>query len=256
MDLPLKIHETIRVHGKDFSLEKETLAVEAPLTIAVNDEETVTLRTPGHDRELCLGFLYTEGVIAQMDDVLSFTQPSANRIETKVAGHTPLQPRVAVSSCGLCGSARLAIPELLAHGSVYDDTAVEMDLVKSLPERMAPLQTLFIQTGATHAAALFDPDGQCIALYEDIGRHNALDKLLGFALQNHLLPFSGILCLSGRAGFELISKAAMAGIPIVCSVSAPSALAVELAESFNITLIGFLRGQNANIYCGKQRIRF
>jgi len=147
MDLPLKIHETIRVHGKDFSLEKETLAVEAPLTIAVNDEETVTLRTPGHDRELCLGFLYAEGIITQMDDVLSFTQPSANRIETKVAGHTPLQPRVAVSSCGLCGSARLAIPELLAHGSVYDDTAVEMDLVKSLPERMAPLQTLFIQTG-------------------------------------------------------------------------------------------------------------
>jgi FdhD protein len=255
MALPLEQHEILHVKGNGLFYQKEQLAVEAPLIMAVNGEETVTLRTPGHDRALCLGFLYSEGVIGSMLDVVALEKTASNRIEAKVTMQAPLRPRTALAACGLCGSTRLAIPELLAHGTIEDNIVVDFDLLASLPEKMLPLQTLFAQTGGTHAAALFDSSGQCIALYEDIGRHNAVDKLLGFALENHLLPFSGILCLSGRAGFELVSKAAMAKIPIVCAVSAPSSLAVELAESFGMTLVGFLRGQRANIYCGQERIR-
>jgi FdhD protein len=258
MDLPLEIHGITHLRGRAVFSKKEPLAVEAPLTIVGNGEETMTLRTPGDDRELCLGFLYAEVMVASAAEVLSLHQVSANRVEANVVLQAPLRARTAFASCGFCGSRHLALPELLAHSAVADVAhgTVSIDMLKRLPQRMAPLQKLFKHTGATHAAALFRLDGECIALYEDIGRHNALDKLLGFALQSHLLPFPGIVCLSGRAGFELIAKSAMAKIPIVCSVSAPSALAVELAASFNMTLVGFLRGDRANIYCGQERIAF
>lgn len=220
----------------------------------------VTMRTPGSDFELALGFLFSEGVIACAGQVEEVARLDANIVEVAL-GDSP-EPRLvtlerhffASSACGVCGKAGLKTLVLRADppppGPVLDPA-----VVCSLPERLRASQGLFAETGGLHAAALFDPAGRLLALREDVGRHNAVDKLVGWALGERALPLGDRLVLvSGRSSYEILQKCAVAGVPVVCAVSAPSSLAVEVAEGFGITLIGFLRGDRFNVYSGFERI--
>jgi FdhD protein len=221
------------------------------------------MRTPGNDVELALGFLFTEAIIGHVRDI-------------DATEHFPVQHRVSValqaslefdlsrlnrhfyttSSCGVCGKGSL---ELVESVSCYfprpGHPRVGTEILAAMPSKLQTAQSLFAATGGIHAAALFNAQGELLALREDVGRHNAVDKLIGCALQEGQLPLRDyILVLSGRIGFELVQKAAMAGIPIIAAVGAPSSLAVELAETNDITLIGFLRDDRMNVYCGMERI--
>lgn len=252
------------------------LAVEEPLEIKIvygpkenriSKTISITMRTPGEDRELALGFLFTEGIINQPADILATesTIPSflnQNTIEIQLSDdanpdiHRLDRHFYTTSSCGVCGKTSIdalktiRMPELKA-----DFPVIDRNVILSLPSLLTQLQSVFEKTGGIHASAIFDQSGKPLLLKEDVGRHNALDKIAGAALQQGLLPLSEqILLVSGRASFELVQKAAMIGVPLMAAVGAPSSLAAELAEEAGITLVGFLNGKRLNIYTHPGRI--
>jgi len=255
---------------------RETVATEEPLEIRiesgprshrVNSAISITMRTPGHDRELAAGFLYTEGVIRDGADLDERTEsdgndPPRNSVcvhlapEVHVNSATLRRNFYTTSSCGICGKASLAALQTLCPPRIKNAFKIDAETLFRLPESLRLQQALFKQTGGLHAAALFKGDGSLEAVSEDVGRHNALDKLIGAALLKDRLPLrERVLLLSGRASFELLQKALMAGIPMVAAVGAPSSLAVQVAREFDITLIGFLRPDHFNLYNGAERIR-
>jgi FdhD protein len=257
----------------------DLLAVEEPLEIRIgfgseNNRQqkniSVTMRTPGNDFELASGFLFTEGILKSNQDILSIKYcTDLNTVENlENIVRVELQPHVEFdlkflernfytsSSCGVCGKASIdavrTVCEMIANN---DNITIQSSLIIQLPELLRKQQNVFEYTGGLHACALFDLDGKLLLVREDVGRHNALDKLAGAALASDILPLNKhILLLSGRASFELIQKAAMCGIKIVCAVGAPSSLAVQMANEFGITLIGFLRNGGFNIYCNAGRV--
>jgi FdhD protein len=250
----------------------DTLVAEEPLEIRLNGQSLViTMRTPGDDFELAAGFLVSEGVVSRREDVRTIRYclgAVADEGNTYNVVDVQLDPDVelpeftlernfyATSSCGLCGKASLDAVTTTAQWTVRDDDLMlDTDLLATYPERLRSAQRVFNRTGGLHAAGLFTPEGELIYLREDVGRHNAVDKLVGRALLDDRLPLRHTLLLvSGRASFELVQKAAMAGIPALAAVSAPSSLAVDLAEDVGMTLVGFLRGSSMNIYAGRQRV--
>jgi FdhD protein len=238
----------------------DTLAVEEPLEIRADGRPlAVTMRTPGHDLDLALGFLLTEGLVAP-DGVREASNCADNVVD--VALVEPLRDEVEArgfyvsSSCGICGKASIDAVTTEQRWSVADDSfAIATDVLVSLPERLRAAQKTFDRTGGLHAAGLFTPDGELLCIREDVGRHNAVDKVIGWALTEGKLPLRGtILQVSGRASFELVQKALMAGIPAMAAVSAPSSLAVEMATGAGLTLVGFLRGTSFNVYADPGRL--
>jgi FdhD protein len=245
---------------------EDALAVEEPLEIRVNGTPVnVTMRTPGHDLELTIGFLLTEGIIESTDEIAGLrgvdfpTNSKRNTIDIDLPiqdfDTTKLQRNFfASSSCGICG--RAAVESVRQRGlrSPNPLFLVRPEVLYGLPEAIRTQQAVFERTGGLHAAALFDSQGVLLALREDIGRHNAVDKVIGWAAREDRLPLSeSILMVSGRGGFEIVQKALAAGVPVLASVSAPSSLAVKLARELGLTLIGFLRGQRFVVYAGESR---
>jgi FdhD protein len=250
----------------------DSLAAEEPLEIRVAGRPlTVTMRTPGNDFDLARGFLVSEGVVAANSDVAAIrycagaTADGANTynvLDVQLADGIPL-PDVSVernfyttSSCGLCGKASLEAVRTISRWRVdRDPLRLNAATISSLPEKLRAAQRVFDRTGGLHAAALFDANGDLWCVREDVGRHNAVDKVVGWALDQRRLPLSGTtLMVSGRASFELVQKAVMAGIPALAAVSAPSSLAVDLAREMGLTLIGFVRGSSMNVYSAVERI--
>ncbi|MBS1494111.1 MAG: formate dehydrogenase accessory sulfurtransferase FdhD [Bacteroidetes bacterium] len=244
----------------------DTAAIEEPLEISiVNCAEkkviSITMRTPGNDEELAAGFLFTEGIIK--DNCVKSFSKGMNTVTVHIEENAQINLKSSdrnfymTSSCGICGKSSI---DSVRTNSKYkieiSKNVISKDTILKLPEILRKHQSIFDSTGGLHASGLFDLNGNFIALKEDVGRHNALDKLAGYALQNNLLALSNnILLLSGRASFELIQKALMIGIPVVCAVGAPSSLAIDLAKENNITLIGFLRDNRFNIYSYPERIK-
>jgi FdhD protein len=238
------------------SVERDAVAVEEPLEIRINGQPVaVTMRTPGDDEELALGFCLTEGLrptAARLPSDLA-----ANTVEVDVPGFDPGALKrnfYTSSSCGVCGKGAL---EAIAVEAAPVESALRVgaDLVAGLPEQLQASQAAFAATGGLHATGLFSSDGELLCLREDVGRHNAMDKVIGWAFDAGRLPLSdAVLCVSGRLSFELVQKAAVAGCPIVVAVGAPSSLAVELAEAQRITLCGFTRRARVNVYTHPWRI--
>ena len=244
---------------------EDTLVVEDPLEIRVRGQGiAVTMRTPGHDCELAAGFLVTEGVIRNFSDVLAINHcTQGDAAETGNVVNVFLSPKVEVdmekltrhvfasSSCGLCGKASIdAVQQQFAP--IEKSSLLALETVRALPAKLEQAQDVFASTGALHAAALFDENGELLVLREDVGRHNAVDKVIGHAFLNNFLPLANhILMVSGRSSFEILQKALAAGIPAIAAVSAPSSLAVEFAARNNQTLIGFLRKNRMNVYTGE-----
>jgi FdhD protein len=262
-----------RVESGVAEARPDELATEEPLEIRLIQEGrrrtvAVTMRTPGADPELALGFLFAEGVIRRREEVLRVepcSEPGeacANIVEVELAEGVP-EPELAglerhffsTSACGVCGKAGLEALTLRVSEAIPPGPEVSPGLIATLPDRLREAQGMFTATGGIHAAALFDTAGDLLAAREDVGRHNALDKLIGWALGEDLLPLNRHLVLvSGRSSYEILQKCLVAGVPVVCAVSAPSSLAVELANRFGITLIGFLRGNRFNVYSGAERV--
>ncbi|SDJ32514.1 FdhD protein [Nonomuraea maritima] len=260
----LRVKESARVERVD------SLAAEEPLEIRLDGTPlTVTMRTPGDDFDLAAGFLVSEGAVGSADDIATIRYCAGatadggntyNVLDVRLAPGVPApEPRnfYTTSSCGVCGKASLEAVRTVARWSVADDPVeVAQTTVASLPDRLRAAQRIFDRTGGLHAAGLFTADGEPLCVREDVGRHNAVDKLLGWALRNGHLPLRGtVLTVSGRASFELVQKAVMGGVPVLAAVSAPSSLAVELAAEEGLTLIGFLRGNSMNVYTGEPRLR-
>jgi FdhD protein len=245
----------------------DVTAREEPLEIRVEGRSVaVVMRTPGHDEELATGFLVSEGVVQRMRDILEVSQcPSTNNkhgnivdvlLGGAVVNWDSLTRHVfSASSCGLCG--KTSIESVFQQfPAVTADWQVSPKLIASLPDKLREAQETFAKTGGLHASGLFDLDGNLLVLREDVGRHNALDKILGYALQRDLLPLDKhILLVSGRVSFEIIQKALAGGIPLVAAISAPSSLAVDFAQEAGQTLIGFLRGETMNVYTHPQRLK-
>jgi FdhD protein len=270
----------IKITGETAESVPDFLAIEEPLEIRIGygsapDRSTqnlaVTMRTPGDDESLALGFLFTEGIIPDPHSVdriehifTACAEDKQNVIQVTlkdgvVPNLTMAQRNFYThSSCGVCGKASIASIRTVSRAkSNWDADPVDPQLILALPKRLALVQRVFADTGGLHAAALFDENAELLLAREDVGRHNALDKLIGSALCSHPTSFSrSILLLSGRASFELVQKAAMAGIPIIAAVGAPSSLAANLAEESGITLIGFLRPTRFNIYSVTDRIQW
>jgi FdhD protein len=250
----------------------ETLVVEEPLEIRVNGSAvTVTMRTPGSDFELAQGFLLTEGVIAGRDDLLTIRycdgrdDNGANTYNVldvtladgvKVLDLNVTRNFYTTSSCGVCGKASLDAVRLIGRFAPGADPAtVAAATLKAMPGQLRSAQKVFDSTGGLHAAALFGVDGTMLVVREDVGRHNAVDKVIGWALEHQRVPLAAsVLLVSGRASFELTQKAVMAGIPVLAAVSAPSSLAVSLADESGVTLVAFLREDSMNIYTRADRI--
>jgi FdhD protein len=241
----------------------DLLAVEEPLEIRLDGKPvSITMRTPGNDPELAAGFLFAEGLLGSADQVAAISQPRRNSLEiTLQPGNHVDVSRLdrnfyMTSSCGVCGKASLEALEMAGCPMLPAEApSIDANVVHRLPATLREAQAVFEQTGGLHAAALFDFQGRLVAIREDVGRHNALDKLVGSEFLAGHTPLSDrLLLVSGRASFELIQKALMAGIPVLAAVGAPSSLAVELALRFRMTLIGFLRNQRFNVYSGGSRI--
>ena len=261
------------VRGDSVELRDDIVAVEEPLEIRIarcgetgpGTPVSVTMRTPGHDAELAMGFLHGEGLIRSRGDVACVRErgPDGNVVYVEFTAGVAFTAAslqrnfYATSSCGVCGKASLQAIDVMLHSGPVDSTLrVSAELLTSLAASAHAAQPLFRDTGGLHAATLFDAGGQLIASFEDVGRHNALDKLIGSMLLNDALPLSRcVLHLSGRASFELLQKAAVAGIPVVAAIGAPSSLAIEVAERTGILLVGFLRGDSFNIYAHGERLR-
>ena len=238
-------------------VERDEVAVEEPLEIRVNGEAVaVTMRTPGHDEELALGFLYGEGIRPRRAEIPP--DLPANTIDVEVADFSPASLQrnfYTTSSCGVCGKGALDAVAVSAP-PVESSFSVPATLVAELPDRLRAAQATFAATGGLHAAGLFDAAGELLCAREDVGRHNALDKVVGWAFLERRLPLErNVVCVSGRLSFELVQKAAVAGCPIVVAVGAPSTLAVELARNRRLTLCGFVRDGRVNVYSEPWRIR-
>ena len=251
----------------------DTLVAEEPLEIRLNGRPlAITMRTPGDDFALAAGFLVSEGVLRGVQDLANIVycagatvdgSNSYNVVDVVLAPGVPM-PDITLernvyttSSCGLCGKASLEAVRTTAHWPVHDDPPVRVTtgVLSGLPDVLRKAQQVFERTGGLHAAALFTPEGELVDVREDVGLLNALDKLVGRALQQGSLPLSrSVLLVSGRASFELAQKAVMAGIPVLAAVSAPSSLAVDLAAESGLTLVGFLRGPSMNVYAGEHRV--
>lgn len=273
---PITISE---VRGETRRSRDDRVAVEEPLEIRLGYETTagrtessisITMRTPGHDAELATGFLFTESIIRDPADI-ALVKPcgppapdSGNhnvmRVELESGVDVDLDRLqrhfYTTSSCGVCG--KTSLDALRISGATrrpFNDTRFGREMLTTLPDKLRAAQKTFDETGGLHAAAAFSPNGELLVTHEDVGRHNAVDKVVGTLLSRNLLPANGLgLMVSGRASFELMQKALMAGMPILAAVSAPSSLAVDLAREFNVTLVGFLRGDNFNIYAAEERI--
>jgi len=264
------------VQEDDERTRSDYLATEEPLEIRLvargqTHKLAVTMRTPGADFELAAGFLYGEGVIGGREDIsrISYcTDPNIDPEQHFNIVNVDLGARAApdlrtlerhfytTSACGVCGKASLEALQLRDCRAVSGGLEVAPRIIYGLPDKLRAAQDLFESTGGLHAAGLFSSEGELLCLREDVGRHNAVDKLVGWALLEGRLPLSDcILMVSGRSSFEIMQKSLVAGVPIVCAVSAPSSLAVALAREFNMTLIGFLREQRFNVYAGSERIR-
>ncbi|MEO6794305.1 MAG: formate dehydrogenase accessory sulfurtransferase FdhD [Mycobacterium sp.] len=260
------------VTGEHSVTRPETLAVEEPLEIRVNAAPiTVTMRTPGSDIELVQGFLLTEGVIGGRDDIVTI-QYCAGATDDGVNTYNVLDVTLAsgvaipdldvtrnfytTSSCGVCGKASLEAVRLTSRFRPGDDpSGVAVETLSAMPAQLRDAQKVFASTGGLHAAALITTDGTLLVAREDIGRHNAVDKVIGWALEHRRIPLIGtVLLVSGRASFELTQKAVMAGIPVLAAVSAPSSLAVDLASQSGLTLVAFLRGESMNVYTRPDRL--
>jgi len=251
----------------------ETLVVEEPLELRVNGTAiTVTMRTPGSDVELAQGFLLTEGVIGQRDDIARVEYcrgAGPDGTNTYNVLDVTLAPGVSMpdvdvtrnfyttSSCGVCGKGSIdAVRTISRHSPGDDPTVVASETLSAMPDLLRSAQRVFASTGGLHGAALFDADGTMLVVREDIGRHNAVDKVIGWAVEDGRIPLSGtVLLVSGRASFELTQKAIMAGIPLLAAVSAPSSLAVDLASQAGLTLVAFLRGDSMNVYTRPDRVK-
>ncbi len=260
--------------GEPARAEHDTLAGEEPLELRVNGRSlAVTMRTPGADFDLAAGFLVSEGVITGTDELVAMRYCSGrgedgvneyNVLDLTLASTVaPVSDGAArafftTSSCGLCGKVSIDAVRTRSAFDVHDDPAcLAPSWLVTLPNRLRAAQEVFEKTGGLHAAALFDvASGELLVLREDVGRHNAVDKVVGWALRENRLPLGGtVLLVSGRASFELVQKAVMAGVPALCAVSAPSSLAVDLAEEMGVTLIGFLRGTSMVVYARADRVR-
>ncbi len=268
---PIYKRKIVKVQVGISTTELDAVAIEAPFEIKLsfleaNKKETlplaITMRTPGADQALGYGYLFTEGIIGKKEDVIAWQQlENTVHIEldaqiTKASIPFSERPTITHASCGICGKPSLeSIEKISCHHPLPLLPKVASSVLTQLPTQLLEIQTSFTQTGGMHAAALFQPTGALLAFQEDIGRHNALDKLIGWALLQNSIPLrQHILLLSGRISFELVQKASMAGIPIIAAVGAPSNLAIELAEANGITLIGFIKADRFNIYCGEERV--
>jgi FdhD protein len=259
------VQKIIRIRNGQREVVDDTLAIEEPLEIRVRGRAiSVTMRTPGHDKELAAGFLVSEGIVKRAADVLRVEPCGRNEMgnlvnvvlaaETAVDFEKLTRHVFASSSCGLCGKATIDAVRG-QFGVVESDAKIAATTLLELPVKMREAQTNFARTGGLHAAGLFTCDGELLVLREDVGRHNAVDKILGWALMKNLLPLNHhVLLVSGRASFEILQKAVAGGIAIVAAVSAPSTLAVEFAEESGVTLVGFLREGRMNLYAHAQRI--
>jgi FdhD protein len=253
----------------------DTLTAEEPLEIRVGPAGSarpplaVTMRTPGHDIDLAIGFLLTEGIIARDEDVFTAqlcagdNEPNTyNVVDVALGAHVappqvdPTRNFYTTSSCGVCGKASIdAVRTKSAYDVAADPMTVDAKVLATLPDALRTAQRTFAATGGLHAAGLFTPGGDLLVAREDVGRHNAVDKVIGWAVRDGRLPLAGhILLVSGRASFELTQKASMAGIPVLAAVSAPSTLAADLADEAGMTLVGFLRGSTMNVYTRPDRI--
>jgi formate dehydrogenase accessory protein FdhD len=257
----------LRVAGEAvLSPGPDLLATEEPLAIRVNGQPlTVTMRTPGDDIDLAAGFLATEGVVRSMADLAAIRicdHDHGNVAEVTLADGVGIDDDrlrrnfLTTSACGVCGKASIEATRVRGHYDLADDTGrVSPVVLARLPGKLRDAQRVFARTGGLHAAGIFGPDGTLLVLREDVGRHNAVDKVAGWALREGRLPLAGcILLVSGRASFELVQKAFIAGIPVLAAVSAPSSLAAEFADEIGLTLVGFLRGNSMNVYTGATRI--
>ena len=265
-----------RVDGDQESASLDQVAVEEPLEISVlyshNGSKrsraiAVTMRTPGHDDELAAGFLLSEGVLHSREQiesvrVLGSEGAASNQIQVELANSVEFEEErftrhfYMSSSCGICGKASIENIETFGSFAIDpNEPILTANLIAGFPERLQQAQEIFAATGGLHAAALFSMDGTLMALREDVGRHNAVDKVLGSLLLRGAIPATNsILMLSGRLSFELVQKAIAAGIPVIVAIGAPSSLAIELAKRFQLTLVGFLRGKKFNVYSGEQRL--
>ena len=263
------------IAGDQGRVRRDELATEEPMEIrlvtqGVRRSVAVTMRTPGNDFELAAGFLYGEGVIGSRDDLVQISYCVDRGIDAAQQYNTvnvalrygaapdlaPLERHFYTSSaCGVCGKASLEALQLRSCPVIQPGPGIPVEVLYSLPDKLRQAQGVYRKTGGLHAAALFDTTGQLLALREDVGRHNALDKLIGWALMEGRLPLSQyILLVSGRSSFEIMQKSLAAGIPIVGAISAPSSLAVDLAREFGMTLVGFLRDERCNVYTSYERI--
>jgi FdhD protein len=259
-----------RVEGAVARPSVDTLAAEEPLEMRIGgDAVAVTMRTPGADFELTAGFCLTEGLIAEPDDIAhirycSGTDPDTglqtyNVVDVALRGGGTVAPDLrrniyTTSSCGICGSSSIEAIRR-TYPDIDDPVRVPAETIAELPERMRAQQRVFDRTGGLHAAARFAADGGLLDLQEDVGRHNAVDKVVGHAALSGALPLSGqVLMVSGRVAFEIVQKALRARIPVIAAVSAPTSLAVEAASKAGMTLVGFVRGDRMNVYCGGDRI--
>ncbi len=250
----------------------DVLATEEPLGIRIAGEAVnLTMRTPGDDIDLVAGFLFTEGIVTGPEEITEIKicdgttcghaghEGLGNIADVSLAAGARPAPRrnfLTTSACGVCGKASAA--ELFVGKSFdlsQDHGVIRASLLAQLPDRLRDAQRVFASTGGLHAAGVFTPDGELVCAREDVGRHNAVDKVIGWALRSGRLPLSGcVLLVSGRASFELVSKAVLAGFPVLAAVSAPSSLAADLAEQNGLTLVGFLRGGSMNVYTEVQRV--
>ena len=271
--------DIIRTDATDRSAIGDVVAVEEPLEIQVTSDTaegaaaksvSITMRTPGNDEELALGFLYTEGIVVSSDDIQNVSavgQPDdrtgiRNTIRVTTVPGVKLdldklqRHFYTTSSCGVCGKASLDALEVAGAQSLASvETRFASNMLLALPDRVRDMQPVFVETGGLHAAAAFGPDGEIHIVREDVGRHNATDKVIGALVQAGQVPGNALgLFVSGRASFELMQKSLVAGIPLLVAVGAPSSLAVDTAESFGMTLVGFLRDGTFNIYAGSDRI--
>jgi FdhD protein len=253
----------------------DALATEEPMEIRLISSDdrqrvAVTMRTPGADFELASGFLYGEGIVSSPEDISRISycvdsdldaEQQYNIVNVELRSGRSYDPRAlerhfyTTSACGVCGKASLEQLELRGCPVIPPGPKITPETIYALPAKLREAQGLFDVTGGLHAAALFDEKGELVALREDVGRHNATDKLIGWALLEGRLPLSNhVVMVSGRSSFEILQKCLTAGVPVVCAISAPSSLAVDVARQFGITLVGFLRGNRFNVYSGYERI--
>ena len=265
------VTQVVTVERDRSEARQDLVAVEEPLEIRIGEMTvSITMRTPGHDEDLAMGFLFTEGIVEDPEQVVSIRHLETQGNQRQ-AGNTivvELQAGVeldcgrlqrnfyATSSCGICGKASIAAIEVAPRRPMQElAKGFRAELIHSLPEVLRQSQKVFDRTGGLHAAALFSADGELREMREDVGRHNALDKLIGCALRDDDSKLDeSLVLMSSRAGFEIVQKAVMAGIPVLAAVGAPSSLAVEAARRFGITLLGFVRNERFNIYSGAARI--